>query len=223
METFIAEGRKCILWEQGSADVAFILPVMASDIEGQLKTIRSFFSPKDNLCLVAFEIKDWDRELTPWESNTNERHFGSDAGATLSYIEYALIPELKRRGFICPYITVGYSLAGLFSLWALFNSELINGAVSASGSLWYEHFEEYAEKQLIAGKTVYLSLGDREELTRNAVMRSIGDKTRKMQKILEDKYCRCTLEMNRGGHFSEPEKRLFKGMKWMLENYVPQN
>jgi len=67
---------------------------------------------------------------------------------------------------------------------------------------------------------VYLSLGDKEEKTRNPVMRTVGDNIRRQHELLQaDPSCeKCILEMNQGNHFKEPDIRTAKGFAWLLQN-----
>ena len=67
--------------------------------------------------------------------------------------------------------------------------------------------------------SVYLSLGGKEEKTKNKVMAAVGDRTRAQEKILrEDPMVESViLEWNAGGHFADAGKRLAKGIKWMFE------
>lgn len=74
---------------------------------------------------VSFPIADWDQELSPWHARQafGEESFGSGAGATLQWILEKLLPALRSQLHLpenIPYILGGYSLAGLFSLWAAY-------------------------------------------------------------------------------------------------------
>ena len=59
----------------------------------------------------------------------------------------------------------------------------------------------------------FLSLGDREEKTRNKVMATVGDRI-KMQ--YDNLYNDCVLEWNSGNHFADPDKRTAKGFAWLI-------
>ena len=61
------------------------------------------------------------------------------------------------------YYIGGYSLAGLFALWTAYQTDIFKG-VAASPSVWFPGFAEYMKKNEIKTDTVYLSLGDGEEL-----------------------------------------------------------
>ena len=68
------------------------------------------------------------------------------------------------------YYAGGYSMAGLFSLWAAYQTDAFAGVAAASPSIWFPDFLQYMKEHDIRTESVYLSLGDREEKTRNPVM-----------------------------------------------------
>ena len=76
----------------------------------------------------------------------------------------------------------------------------------------------YEDKKLKI--TVYLSLGDREEKTRNPVMSQVGNCIQKGYDWLTKCGINCTLEWNQGNHFREPDIRTAKAFAWvMAENH----
>ncbi len=80
----------------------------------------------------------------------------------------------------------GYSLAGLFALWSLWQTDAFSRAASASGSLWFPDFVDRASTAPFAGnpQAVYLSLGKKETKTPNRMMRHVLDDTRAMETLL---------------------------------------
>ena len=112
----------------------------------------------------------------------------------------------------------GYSLAGFFSLWAAYQTDRFAGVAAVSPSVWFPGWMDFAREHSIRAPRVYLSLGDKEERTRNPVMRTVGDNIRSQLELLEsDAGCNaCTLEMNQGNHFKEPDLRTAKGFAWLL-------
>ena len=114
---------------------------------------------------------------------------------------------------------MGYSLAGLFALWAAYESDVFSGIVCCSGSLWFPDWDHYVRNHVIQSKcSVYLSLGGKEEKTKNKVMAAVGDRTRAQERLLQEDSMveSVVLEWNAGGHFADAGKRLAKGMKWMF-------
>jgi len=75
----------------------------------------------------------------------------------------------------------------------------------------------------IRTRRVYLSLGDREEKTRNPVMATVGDCIREGYEWLREKDIPCVLEWNRGNHFKEPDLRTAKGFAWVVGELVSSN
>ena len=69
----------------------------------------------------------------------------------------------------------------------------------------------------IKSETVYLSLGDREEKTRNSVMSQVGNCIRMGYGWLIEHGINCNLEWNQGNHFREPDIRIAKAFAWVME------
>ena len=72
---------------------------------------------------AAVPVKNWNDELSPWKSPAvwGKESFGGNAAGTLRFLTEQAIPTLKQQ-FALPenvrIILGGYSLAGLFALWA---------------------------------------------------------------------------------------------------------
>ena len=64
-----------------------------------------------------------------------------------------------------------------------------------------------------------MSLGNREEKTKNKTIAKVGDRTRRQAEILkDDPYVeKLFFEWNEGGHFDEPLKRVAKGIARILD------
>ena len=195
------------------ADIVLIQPVDAHDlevIEREAALIREF--TKKDFLLAAFQVHDWNKDLSPWKAPAvfGREDFGEGAGDTLSEILNFCTDKTKN------YYIGGYSLAGLFALWAVTRTDVFQGAACASPSLWFPGFEEYVRDHEILTENVYLSLGDREEKARNPVMAAVGDRVRAMHALLSDRKVHCTLEWNEGNHFRDSELRSAKAFSWVL-------
>lgn len=174
---------------------------------------------RENLnCSVLFVSDfDWNDALTPWPAEKvfrNSKDFGGHADTLLKEIESLDI--WNKSWERCT--IAGYSLAGLFALDACSKSDLFDGCISCSGSLWYDRFLEYIEKNPVRCKYVYLSLGDKEKNSSNPRMAKVETCHRKMIEILS-KYTDCIFELNHGNHFQDPEGRIRKGIIWMEKEY----
>ena len=114
----------------------------------------------------------------------------------------------------------GYSLGGLFALWALCESGAFGKAASLSGSTWYPGFLSYFEAHLPdENKKIYLSLGDREPFGGPPALREVGVCTEKLYKILTARQRDAVFEWNRGGHAKGIENRWRKAMRWAAADW----
>ncbi len=171
--------------------------------------------------LIGIAVRNWNDDLSPWKS---EPVFGREAfgGYAEQFLEKmgSNLSKLLRTYSIAetiPVILGGYSLAGLFSLWSMYQSERFYAVAAVSPSVWFSGWIEYAKTHMPHVQKVYLSLGDREEKTKNRVMATVGDHIRMMPEILKASDIReCTLEWNRGNHFQNVPERTAKGFVWIL-------
>ena len=200
--------------ESESPDVSVFVP-MGDHAKESCESLSLALSSDDSpSCrVICFPVDDWDRDLTPWPAPGvfRNQHFDGCAHATLAHLQDHLFPEY-RSAFN---VLAGYSLAGLFSLWALTASQLFCGAACCSGSLWYPGFMDYLHSASFPDPSyVYLSLGDLEEKAKNPILRTIGDETRKTAELLSQRaeIHWSDLEMNKGNHFHEPDLRTARGI-----------
>ena len=165
-----------------------------------------------------FSVGEWNDAFSPWPAKTRAGGFGGGAPETLKWLEQNAVPYV--RGFTdFPLILAGYSLAGLFSLWCMSNTDVFSAYVSCSGSLWYPGWEEYSRSAAAGTEcSVYLSLGDREARTKNPDLCRVEDATLAQSLLLvKDRNVRASvLVPEPGGHFNEPENRMLRGIRWAL-------
>ena len=172
---------------------------------------------------AAVPVKSWNDELSPWEAPAvwGKESFGGNAAGTLRFLTEQVIPALKQQ-FALPgnvrIILGGYSLAGLFALWASTQTALFSGVAAASPSVWFPGWMEFEQQHPIQAQRIYLSLGDREECTRNATMAAVGGNIRTMHHELAERGKSCTLEWNNGGHFKDADLRTARAFRWAMED-----
>ena len=175
----------------------------------------------NDFSLAVFDVTDWNAQFSPWTAPAvfGKDSFSGKGNDTLRFLEDEFLPEIKSKFPKSEVFLTGYSLAGLFSLWALYETDKFNGAVCCSSSLWFDKWDEYASLHRIKSpSTIYMSLGDREEKTKNKVMAKVGDRTRRQAEILKEdpNVEKLYFEWNEGGHFVEPLKRVAKGITRIL-------
>ncbi|MBQ9030086.1 MAG: esterase [Parasporobacterium sp.] len=209
----------------GNPKANTVLIQMADDpdlsvMEQEVEHIRRLTGREDFL-LAAIGVDNWNGDLSPWAAPPvfGKEPFGDGAENTLEYLKRELIPSLPEPegGQQRTFFIGGYSLAGLFALWAVFRTDLFAGAAAASPSVWFPSFRDYVSSHPLKTKAVYLSLGDKEEKTRNPVMAQVGDAIREIYGNLQRSSMPCRLEWNQGNHFREPELRTAKGFSWLMK------
>ncbi len=188
-------------------------------IENEISYIREL-SGGQSFCLKAVKVSRWNKDLSPWEAPAvfGKEDFGGEADETMKYILENVVPtreEIQAQKIERIFIG-GYSLAGLFALWAGYQTDRFTGIAAASPSIWFPHFTEYMQGNELHTDAVYLSLGDREERTRNPLMSQVGNEIRKAYNILTDSGKDCVLEWNKGNHFKETDLRTAKAFAWLM-------
>lgn len=175
--------------------------------------------------LVTVSGVDWDRELSPWPSApvaSEEDRFTGQGPEYLHWLTEHVLPSaqeiLQQEHPVC-YIT-GYSLAGLFALWSLYETDIFHGAVSASGSMWYPEFEHFASTEPLKGSPdgIYLSLGRKESQVRNRLLQENETISRRLSEYYVSRGIYFVFELNPGNHYTEPDLRLAKGISWLLQD-----
>ena len=210
----------------GDPEADTLLIQMADDhdlevIEKEVSYIGELSKGQD-FCLKAVRVKNWNQDLSPWPAPAvfGNEDFGDGAAGTLRFLQNEVLAEADTgiaQAVKKVYIG-GYSLAGLFAIWAGYQTERFDGIAAASPSVWFPRFTEYMRQNRIGTEKVYLSLGDREERTRNPVMAQVGNAIRDAEAILKEEGKDCVLEWNRGNHFKEPELRTAKAFAWLIRN-----
>ena len=171
--------------------------------------------------LATIELEDWMMDLMPWSDSNVSRdpEAGKHGQDTLEYVLMSLIPELKKRYGPLPIILGGYSLGGLFALWASAQSDSFKAVAAASPSVWIKDWIPFAKKHVPMADTVYLSLGDQEEHVKNQAIARVGDCLRTQYRLLQEHIGanNCTLFWEQGGHFNDNEGRLARAFAWCME------
>ena len=195
-------------------DASTVLIQMVDDhdlngIENEVSEIQRL--TEQNFCLITVKVNDWNYDLSPWKAPAvfGKEDFGGGAEETLAEVLKYCTDDDKT------YIIGGYSLAGLFALWAAYHTDVFKAVAAASPSMWFPGFVEYMKERRPNADSVYLSLGDKEEKTRNPVMATVGEKIREAKEVLQEQGIRTVLEWNPGNHFRDADIRTAKAFAWV--------
>ena len=219
--SFDLDGIAVTLYAEKRPELLFLQPVDAHDAALLDREIAALGDVSRPFALAAFQVSDWNRDLSPWEAPPvfGKLPFGGRAEATLAFLTDRLLPELRDRLALPESAALclgGYSLAGLFALWAATRTQLFSAVAAASPSVWFPGWLEEVKAHPIQAPVVYLSLGDREERTKNPLMATVGDCIRALYALLLPDH-RVTLEWNEGNHFQNPELRTARAFSLAAE------
>ena len=206
-----------ITYEYGNPEADTVLIQLTGEhelasLENEVREIEKRTSKEFRF--IATKVENWNDDLSPWKASAvfKTEDFCGGASKTLENI-IALCADKNRKYYIG-----GYSLAGLFALWAACQTDIFSGVAAASPSVWFPGFIDYMKTYKMKSQNVYLSLGDREEKTRNPVMAQIGNCIKEEYRCLLENGINCILEWNKGNHFKEADIRTAKAFAWILNN-----
>lgn len=220
----VIEGKHIFIYgEKENTAPLVITNTFEGDGSSIYKALCSLTDKKVTLAVVS-DI-NWNEEMSPWECPPLYKNDSDYTGGADKYLEKltgSIIPAIKGELSFEPDKTIiaGYSLAGLFSLYSLYRTDAFSGAVSASGSLWFPKTTEFIDSNDFVKRPerIYLSLGDKEANTKNAMLRMVEDKTREVYAKYTSMGVDTIFEMNPGNHFKDADIRLAKGIAWVTND-----
>lgn len=220
LETCTIAGRPCAIWLPPANGPFPVTVCCGGDLTDRLPQLAQACPTH----LFAAPWGDWNRDYTPWPTPAlpHRAPFSGGGPAFLRELESELLVTLARRYPIrcgARHTSVmGYSLGGLFALWALCSSRAFGAAISLSGSLWYAGWVDFLRGHLPDARSrVYLSLGNREDKSGPAVMRTVRTCTEQTAGILAQHLgeASVTLQWNAGGHFADIDGWWRQGAAWL--------
>lgn len=222
-QTFESDGRTATLYKSEEANRPFIL---LNNYEGDgsfvVEAMEEIGTPACNL-LVVGDLK-WNHDMTPWYCpplTENDTPCTGGADDYLNLLLTEIMPRAMQHIEGTPSFTgiAGYSLAGLFAVYATFQSDVFDRVASISGSLWFPDFREYvlSHQMKKQPEKMYFSLGDKEAKTRNRFLKAVLSNTEEIVKHYEQLGINVTWELNPGNHFRDAALRSAKGIKAILE------
>lgn len=223
-----AAGKGGLLLQEPEPRALLVQPVEQEEIvarKGLFEEVSAIATAVSMPLAVAFlAVEDWNHQLSPWQAPAvfGKQDFGAGAEETLNSIE-AILPALKSHCALAedaPVVLGGYSLAALFSLWSAYESTSFDAIAAASPSVWFPGWLDYAKAHEPKTGIIYLSLGDREDKTRNPVMRTVSTCIEEQHALLQEAGIKTTLTWNPGNHFQHPEQRCAEAFIWCFEQLL---
>ena len=173
--------------------------------------------------LVAISDLDWNHDMVPWDSPSTFKNAAPCTGGADDYLRLLtgeIIPaaEKERNGVPRWRGIAGYSLAGLFALYAIYQTDLFSRVGSMSGSLWFPGMKEYifSHEPKRWPDRMYFSSGDKESKTRNPILRTVQENTEEICAYYQRKGIDTVFQLSPGNHFVQSVERTAAGIIWML-------
>ena len=221
-EKFNMHNKEITLYKSTDKNAPLIVfNTFEGDGEDVYKELQNMGCTSINL-LVIGNI-DWNHDMSPWympSIYSKEKTFSGGADEYLKLLIDEILPKANELIEGEPEFTgiAGYSLAGLFAVYAMYKTDVFDRVASMSGSLWFYDFIEYCKRndcRKLPDK-IYFSLGDKEANTRNPVLKTVRDKTIELSEYFKSIGAEVIFELNSGNHFTDTILRSAKGIKAIL-------
>ena len=224
-QTMQIGSRPCLIYGEAHAECLLLQMTGEHELQSIDHEVTVIAQSAHHFLFAAIPVESWNDALSPWKSPAvwGKQGFGGNAAETLCFLTERVIPILKQQLRLPENVKIilgGYSLAGLFALWASTQTDLFYGIAAASPSVWFPGWMEFEQRHPMQAQRVYLSLGDKEERTKNIVMAVVGDNIRTLHSQLIARGADCTLEWNSGGHFKDTDLRTARAFRWATEEHT---
>lgn len=175
--------------------------------------------------LVAIGGLEWDRDMAPWDAppiSAGDTPCTGGADAHLKTLLNEILPRAEAalpgkpawRGL------AGYSLAGLFAVYAMYQTDVFSRIATMSGSLWFPGIKEYvfSHTPVKNPACIYLSLGDKEAKVRNKFLRTVQENTEQIAAYYQNEGIQTMFCLNPGNHYRDAARRTAAGIAWILKD-----
>jgi predicted alpha/beta superfamily hydrolase len=197
-------------------------PVVYTHFPAEEAAVVAALQGDSKFVLVSVDGVDWDCDLSPWPAprvSRNRNDFAGGADAYLKELTENIVPAVEAKiGFSpCCRSIAGYSLAGLFAIYALYRTDIFSRVASMSSALWYDGFLNFMKKNspMRLPERAYFSLGDREKKARNQRLAAVEECTVDAENLVRDLGVNTIFELNSGNHFRDVPERIAKGIRWI--------
>ena len=222
MHTFTIGGKTVTMLSSGVSEAPVLyLNTFSGEGEKIFQAARAAGCPP--FTLVAVSDLDWNRDMAPWDSPPAFRNGGSFTGGADGYLglmAQEIIPRAEQKMAGKPRWRgiAGYSLAGLFALYAVCQTDLFSRAGSMSGSLWFPGLKEYGFTRAPKRRpdSISASRGDKESKTRNPLLRRVRQDTEEIRAFYQTRGIDTVFRLNPGNHYDHAAERTAAGILWML-------
>ena len=216
-------GHKLSLFLAEKVDCPLIIFNQFSD-EGKAAFLDLQKENSRDFHFLAIGNLNWERDLSPWPAPALGKEGDDFTGGGEKYLDCILteiLPLAKEKiNGVPEFIGIaGYSLAGLFALYALYKTDVVTRVAAMSGSFWFPRFKEFCKENAmkILPEKLYLSIGDKESKTRHPILQTMQENTEDLLKHFKSMGIETTYEVNPGNHFQDVNLRCAKGILELLQ------
>lgn len=197
--------------------------------------INTFSEESDYICqllyqnncpdvtLVFINELNWNHDMSPWKIPPISKGDIQCTGGADEYLKLLIneiMPKVENEIIDISWKGLaGYSLAGLFAVYSLYQTNLFTRIASISGSLWFPNLKEYifSNEMKIKPEKLYFSLGDKECKTANPYLKSVQENTAAIESFYKTKNITSIFQLNHGNHHKNITGRTAAGIQWLLE------
>lgn len=180
-----------------------------------------------DVAVARLIVADWECDLSPWPAPnlvSTRVPFGGRASHTLTALEDELLGNLCAREGLEPSSRgiMGYSLGGLFALYALVEGTGFVAAASCSGSLWYDGWTDYLrDRTSFAGpRYCFLSVGRKERRAKNPRLKRATEALEDTAATLAALGAEVEVRLEDGGHVTGVAARMERGLAHLASHLV---
>lgn len=222
MKSFTLENKTVEIWpaREPGRPVIYL-----NTFAGEGSRIYELLRQKDcgAFTLVAVSGLLWDHDMSPWAIPPISRDDTPCTGGADDYLQLLtekILPRAEEEipGGISWRGLTGYSLAGLFAVYAIYRTDLFSRIASMSGSLWFPGIREYLQSHEPARKPdcMYFSLGSKECRTRNRYLQCVQQNTTAIESFFREQGVDTQFRLHPGNHYQDAPERTAAGLAWIL-------
>lgn len=221
MTGFEISGKTVSVYPSATSDRPIVYLNTYSDMGDQVYHLLRDASGLE-FTLVVIGNLSWDHDMSPWAIPPIAKGDTPCTGGADEYLQLLTGKIISRveNGLAVSWRGIaGYSLAGLFALYSLYQTDLFHRAATMSGSLWFPDFQEYvfSHEMKRTPERVYFSLGDKECKTRNPYLKVVQDRTERIETFFRGKGIPTVFQLNPGNHSQGGVERTAAGIRWILK------
>ncbi len=222
MESLMIAGKEVKIFPAKNINAPLVI---LHTVRGEGETVNQLArkGTATDFSLAAIGNLNWDDEMSPWAISPISPKDTPCTGGADAYLDTLAEQILPRILHYVPspafMALAGYSLAGLFAVYAMYRIDAFARIASVSGSFWYPKFLDYVQQHEMKRQPecIYFSLGNKEARTKNKILQSVEENTLWLENHYREFGIRTVYEENQGNHFQQANERMAKGICWILQ------